>query len=217
MEMQSIKQLSKALSDKQLSAVELTKHYLSSIEAHNDQLKAFISVDQDRAIRQAIQADNMLNNGTAQALTGIPIAHKDIFCTKDLATTCGSRMLANFVPPYDATVVRKLDAVGAITLGKTNLDEFAMGSSNENSSFGAAKKPLGHKLCARWIIRWISGRGSSRFVRRCDRNRYGRINPATRRILRHHRHQANVWPCVSSRYDRLCLFFRSGRCDGAFG
>jgi len=178
MEMQSIKQLSKALSDKQLSAVELTKHYLSSIEAHNDQLKAFISVDQDRAIRQAIQADNMLNNGTAQALTGIPIAHKDIFCTKDLATTCGSRMLANFAPPYDATVVRKLDAVGAITLG---------------------------------------GRGSSRFVRRCDRNRYGRINPATRRVLRHHRHQANVWPCVSSRYDRLCLFFRSGRCDGAFG
>jgi aspartyl-tRNA(Asn)/glutamyl-tRNA(Gln) amidotransferase subunit A len=141
MEMQSIKQLSKALSDKQLSAVELTKHYLSSIEAHNDQLKAFISVDQDRAIRQAIQADNMLNNGTAQALTGIPIAHKDIFCTKDLATTCGSRMLANFVPPYDATVVRKLDAAGAITLGKTNLDEFAMGSSNENSYFGAAKNP----------------------------------------------------------------------------
>jgi len=141
MEMQSIKQLSKALSDKQLSAVELTKHYLSSIEAHNDQLKAFISVDQDRAIRQAIQADNMLKNGTAQALTGIPIAHKDIFCTKDLATTCGSRMLANFAPPYDATVVRKLDAVGAITLGKTNLDEFAMGSSNENSYFGAAKNP----------------------------------------------------------------------------
>ena len=141
MEMQSIKQLSKALSDKQLSALELTKHYLSSIEAHNDQLKAFISVDQDRAIRQAIQADNMLSNGSAQTLTGIPIAHKDIFCTKDLATTCGSRMLANFAPPYDATVVRKLDAVGAITLGKTNLDEFAMGSSNENSYFGAAKNP----------------------------------------------------------------------------
>lgn len=141
MDMQSIKQLSDALSKKQISSVELTQHFLSSIETHNDQLKAFISVDEDRAIAQATQADKTLSKGNARALTGIPIAHKDLFCTEGLATTCGSKMLANFVPPYDATVVQKLDEVGAVTLGKTNLDEFAMGSSNENSYFGAVRNP----------------------------------------------------------------------------
>lgn len=141
MDMQSIKQLSEALSKKQISSVELTQHFLSSIEMHNDQLKAFISVDEDRAMAQATQADHTLSKGNANTLTGIPIAHKDLFCTKGLATTCGSKMLANFVPPYDATVVQKLDEAGAVTLGKTNLDEFAMGSSNENSYFGAARNP----------------------------------------------------------------------------
>ena len=143
---------SKALQLGEISAVELTKEYLRSIAALNPTLNAFITADEHRALEQAQQADLRRAAGTQSALTGVPIAHKDLFCTKGLATTCGSKMLAQFVPPYDATVVQQLDGAGAVTLGKTNLDEFAMGSSNENSYFGAVKNP--------WDLNCVPG-GSS--------------------------------------------------------
>jgi len=129
-----------ALQQGQLSSMELTQSCLTRIE-RLQHLNAFISLDADEALHQAALADKSLRNKTAQVFTGLPIAHKDLFCTQRLPTTCGSKMLENFVSPYAATVVKKLEDAGAIMLGKTNMDEFAMGSTNENSFFGAVKNP----------------------------------------------------------------------------
>jgi len=137
----SLAALARGLASGEFSSRELTRACLDRIAAHDPALNSFITVAEDRALTQADAADVRLADGTATALTGIPLAHKDIFCTDGLATTCGSRMLANFTAPYDATVVARLDAAGAVTLGKTNMDEFAMGSSNENSHFGAVSNP----------------------------------------------------------------------------
>ncbi len=136
----SLAELARGLRDGRFSSRELTADLLRRIAAHRE-LNAFITVDEERALAQADSADAALASGRGTALTGIPIAHKDIFCTAGLATTCASRMLQSFVAPYDATVVAKLDAAGAVTLGKTNMDEFAMGSSNENSHFGSVANP----------------------------------------------------------------------------
>jgi aspartyl-tRNA(Asn)/glutamyl-tRNA(Gln) amidotransferase subunit A len=120
---------------------ELTQALLARIEASQPKLNAFITIMRDSALSQAATADQALAAGSAGPLTGLPLAHKDIFCTAGVKTSCGSRMLDNFVSPYDATVVGKLDAAGMVTLGKTNMDEFAMGSSNETSWYGAVKNP----------------------------------------------------------------------------
>ncbi|MCG6871479.1 MAG: Asp-tRNA(Asn)/Glu-tRNA(Gln) amidotransferase subunit GatA [Gammaproteobacteria bacterium] len=133
-------QLADGLREGEFSSEELTHVFLARI-ASDDRLNAFITVDEERALTQARAADARRAAGDAGALTGVPIAHKDIFCTRGLRTTCGSRMLENFVPPYDATVVQRLESQGVITLGKTNMDEFAMGSSNETSYFGPVRNP----------------------------------------------------------------------------
>ena len=137
----SLEALGRGLRAGSFSSRELTQAYLQRIAVHDPTLNSFITVAAERALAQADAADAQLRRGSATALTGIPIAHKDIFCTAGLETTCGSRMLENFVAPYDATAVARLDAAGAVTLGKTNMDEFAMGSSNENSYFGAVRNP----------------------------------------------------------------------------
>lgn len=137
----SLKQLSDALQQGEISSVELTRHFLDRIQQHNGELNAFISVTEELAMTQAKAADERLQAKTAGPLTGIPLAHKDIFCTKGVRTSCGSKMLDKFVAPYDATVVEKLNAAGMVTLGKTNMDEFAMGSSNETSFYGPVKNP----------------------------------------------------------------------------
>ncbi|WP_026355096.1 Asp-tRNA(Asn)/Glu-tRNA(Gln) amidotransferase subunit GatA [Massilia niastensis] len=135
----TIKELSALLHSKQVSATELTRHYLGRIEAsgHN----AFLHLDHELSLAQAAAADERLASGTAGPLTGVPIAHKDIFVTQGWRTTAGSKMLANYVSPFDATVVDRFKEAGMVTLGKVNLDEFAMGSANENSAFGAVKNP----------------------------------------------------------------------------
>jgi aspartyl-tRNA(Asn)/glutamyl-tRNA(Gln) amidotransferase subunit A len=135
----SLKQLSALLQSKQVSATELATHYLNRIEASN--LNAFTHVDRALTLAQATIADQRLANGDATALTGIPIAHKDIFVTRDWRSTAGSRMLENYVSPFNATVVELFNQAGTVTLGKLNCDEFAMGSSNENSYFGPVKNP----------------------------------------------------------------------------
>lgn len=141
MHTKSLRQLIQGLKDKAFSSYELTSHYLDRIEAHNN-LNAFISIDKEKALNLAKSSDDLRQKSSQiKPLEGIPMAHKDIFCTDSLATTCASKMLANFIAPYEATVVQKLKDAGSIMLGKTNMDEFAMGSTNENSYFGPVKNP----------------------------------------------------------------------------
>ncbi len=134
-------QISRALADGKISSTELTQDYLKRIAADNSDLNAYITVCEELALSQARTADERRSKGDAVAFTGIPIAHKDLFCTQGIRTSCGSRMLDNFIAPYDATVVERFNAAGAVTLGKTNMDEFAMGSSNETSFYGPVKNP----------------------------------------------------------------------------
>ena len=131
---------------RRFSSVELTEAFLKRIERSQQALNAFISVTRAQALSDAAAADRALAAGSGGALTGVPIAHKDLFCTQGVRTTCGSRMLENFVSPYDATVVAKLKRAGAVMLGKTNMDEFAMGSSNETSYFGPVRNPWDPRL-----------------------------------------------------------------------
>lgn len=137
----TIAQLSKELADKTLSSVELTQFFLERIKRFDKELNSFITVTEDEALLAAKNADALRAQGKAGPLTGIPIAQKDIFCTKGVKTSCGSKMLDNFISPYDATTVKRFNEAGTVLLGKTNMDEFAMGSSNENSFYGAVKNP----------------------------------------------------------------------------
>jgi len=137
----SLKQLSAALAAKTISSVELTQLYLDRIASLNPKLNAYITVRPETSLAQASAADARLAAGQADVLTGIPFAQKDIFCAKGWLTTCGSKMLHNFVSPYDAHVIARFNDAGAVNLGKTNMDEFAMGSSNETSHYGTVKNP----------------------------------------------------------------------------
>src|SRR5579862_1821586 len=137
----TVAELSEELRTGRVSSVELTRLFLGRSEQYQGELNAFITLSADAALEEAARADERLRAGHGGPLTGIPIAHKDIFCTRGERTSCGSRMLSNFVSPYDATVVARLRAAGAVALGKTNMDEFAMGSSNETSYFGPVRNP----------------------------------------------------------------------------
>ena len=137
----SLQQIGSALRARQISSVELTQLYLDRIARLNPGLNAYITVNPEMSLAQAREADARLASGKAEAVTGIPVAQKDIFCTKGWLTTCGSKMLHNFVSPYDAHVIEQFSRAGAVNLGKTNMDEFAMGSSNETSHYGPVKNP----------------------------------------------------------------------------
>ena len=138
---ESVAALSRGLASGEFSSVELTRAYLARIAAAQPELNAFVTLTADTALADAALADAARAAGSAGALTGIPLAHKDIFCTAGVRTTCGSRMLENFISPYDATVVSGLQSAGMVMLGKLNMDEFAMGSSNETSYFGPVRNP----------------------------------------------------------------------------
>jgi aspartyl-tRNA(Asn)/glutamyl-tRNA(Gln) amidotransferase subunit A len=149
---QTLAELAAGLRARKFSSVELTKHFLARIERFDGDLNSFITVTADAALQAAEAADRLLAAGEGGPLTGLPIAHKDIFCTDGILTTCGSKMLSNFVAPYNATVVERLAQSGIVTLGKVNMDEFAMGSSNETSFYGPVKNP--------WDLKKVPG-GSS--------------------------------------------------------
>ncbi len=148
----SLSQLSLELEQGHLSSYELTEHLLKRIAAHDSQLNSMITVTATQALAAAKQADSLRKQNQANALTGIPYIHKDIFCTQDVLTSCGSKILENFISPYDATVTQQLKQAGMVMLGKANMDEFAMGSSNENSHYGPVKNP--------WQLDYVPG-GSS--------------------------------------------------------
>jgi aspartyl-tRNA(Asn)/glutamyl-tRNA(Gln) amidotransferase subunit A len=148
----SLRQLARALADKQVSSVELSQTFLDRAQRYNSELNAFITLDPERTLAEARAADQRIAHGDTQPLTGIPVALKDIFCAQGWLTSCGSKMLHNFVAPYDANVVEKLKRAGAVTLGKTNMDEFAMGSSSESSHYGPVHNA--------WDLRAVAG-GSS--------------------------------------------------------
>jgi len=148
----SLKEISQALEKKKFTSVELTHFFLNRVKKHNPSLNAFITVDESKSLAMAEKADQLIQSGKKSILTGIPIAQKDIFCADGWKTTCGSKMLDNFISPYDSTVIQKFNNTGAVNLGKTNMDEFAMGSSNETSYFGPVKNP--------WNLNCVPG-GSS--------------------------------------------------------
>jgi aspartyl-tRNA(Asn)/glutamyl-tRNA(Gln) amidotransferase subunit A len=152
MRFKTISELSKALNRREFSSEELTRQTLERIEQLNDLLNTFITLTPELAIDSARKADKRLRAGEGGPLTGIPLAHKDIFCTDGVKTSCGSQMLDNFIAPYNATVIERFASAGAVMVGKTNMDEFAMGSSNETSFYGAVKNP--------WDIERVPG-GSS--------------------------------------------------------
>ena len=137
----SIAELSQGLANGEFSSVELTQVHLDRIKRLDPKYNSFITITEDAALASAQQADEQRAAGNASDLTGIPIAQKDLFCTEGVRTTCASKILDNFIAPYDATIVRKFNEAGAVCVGKTNMDEFAMGSSNENSAYGAVKNP----------------------------------------------------------------------------
>ncbi|MBR9882834.1 MAG: Asp-tRNA(Asn)/Glu-tRNA(Gln) amidotransferase subunit GatA [Oceanospirillales bacterium] len=137
----TLAELAEGLRKGEFSSVELTQAYLERIKNEDNRYNSFITVTEEQALEQARAADAAIAAGTAGAFTGLPIAHKDLFCTQGVRTSCGSKMLDNFASPYDATVVAKFKQAGAVMLGKTNMDEFAMGSSNESSFYGAARNP----------------------------------------------------------------------------
>jgi len=139
----SLKELATALAQKKISSVELTRLFLNRIEKLNPALNAFITVDAHKSLAQARTADERIARGGAQPLAGIPVAHKDIFVTRGWLTTCGSKILSNFTGPYDAHVIERFNDAGAVILGKTNMDEFAMGSSTETSFYGPVRNPWG--------------------------------------------------------------------------
>lgn len=138
----TLAEIAKGLADGEFSSVEITQAYLDKIKANDGDINSYITVTDELALAQAKAADERRAAGQADLLTGVPIAHKDIFCTEGVRTSCGSKMLDNFEAPYNATVVEKFNAAGTVTLGKTNLDEFAMGSSTESSFYGATKNPF---------------------------------------------------------------------------
>lgn len=148
----SIAELSRELQTKKISSTELTQFFLARIKQFDSKLNSFITVTEERALQAAQAADAQLAHNKGGTLTGIPIAQKDIFCTQGIKTSCGSKMLDNFISPYDATVVKRFNSAGMVMLGKTNMDEFAMGSSNENSHYGSVKNP--------WNLAYVPG-GSS--------------------------------------------------------
>ena len=188
----TLAELNEGLRARRFSSVELARHFLARIERFNPVLNAFITVTGEQALTAAQKADELIASGEAPPLAGLPLVHKDIFCTDGVLTTCGSRMLSNFVAPYDATVVERLKQAGVVMLGKTNMDEFAMGSSNENSWYGPVRNP--------WDPKKVPGGSSG-----------GSAAPPAGGAYGHHGLQADLRPGVALRNGRVRLEPRSGR------
>jgi hypothetical protein len=209
-----VAELGRRLKAREVSAVELATAARQRILAHPG-LGTFLALDEDTTLAQARVADGRLQAGDSSPLLGVPLAHKDIFVTRGWPTTAGSKMLAGYASPFDATVVARLAQAGAVTLGKLNCDEFAMGSSNENSAFAPVLNPWDTGSRAGRFVGWLGrGRGGAPAAGH-HRHRHRWLDPPAGQLLRHHRHQADLWRVLTLRHGGLCLQPRSGRPAGA--
>jgi amidase len=187
-------ELAAKIHSREVSAVEVAQAHLDRIAAVDGAVHAFLHVAGDAALASAALVDAALDAGTppASPLAGVPLALKDVFTTLDMPTTCGSRLLENWRPPYDATVTRRLREAGVVILGKTNMDEFAMGSSTENSAYQVTRNP--------WDLDRIPGGSGSRFRGAAgDRHRHRRLDPSAQRGDRHRRGQTHLRRCLALR------------------
>jgi len=198
-------ELSLKLAQGELTSLEITEAYFRRIKNLDASLKAYITLAEEDALRVAREADNRRKcRDGCLPLAGIPVAIKDNICVKGLPCTCGSRMLKNFVAPYNATVVERLKDAGAVVLGKTNCDEFSMGSSTKLCIL-AYKKPMGYLQGPRRVKRRLRCIGSIRRSSMGAGLRYGRLNTPAGRVLRHNRHQAHLRSCFPLWARRLCI------------
>ena len=177
-------QLAAKLRSKEISPLEVAEAYLKRIGDLDPQLGCFLTVDPEITIESARTATEKIEAGEIGALTGVPVAIKDNLSTRGLRTTCASKILGDYIPPFDASVVLKLKAEGCIILGKTNLDEFAMGTSTENSAFQLTRNPWDPLNVAGRQFRWFGGRRGGRTCTFGTRFRYGRVDPPARVALR---------------------------------
>jgi len=201
----SISELAPLLSRREVSPVEAVEAFLARITAVDSTLNSFITVDEEGARAQAKDAEARLARGETGPLLGVPLSIKDILATKGLRTTCGSRILENYAPPFDATVCARLRRAGAVFLGKTNMDEFAMGSSTENSGFGVTHNPWRQDLYSGGQQRGV-GRGGGRGpVHRVGGLGHRRFHPPARVPLRRGGIQADLWTGVPLRPGGLCF------------
>ena len=175
--------------------------------AHNDALNVFLHVDEERTLAQARALDNEGRSGIA----GVPIAYKDLLCIRDVPTTAGSRVLEGYRPPYTATVVRRCEAAGLVELGKTNMDEFAMGSSTENSAYGPTRNPWDRERVPGRLERRLGGRGGRRDGAALARHRHRRLDPPARGAVRRRRHEADLRRRLALRRGRVRQLARPGR------
>ena len=211
-----------AVQAKKISSKELTGAFVKAIEAGRP-LNAYITEAGEQAMLMADVSDRRIAKSEGGALEGLPLAIKDLFCTKGVRTTAASKILGNFVPPYESTVTQNLWDAGAVMLGKTNLDEFAMGSSNETSAFGPVFNPWRASNSNANLVPGGSSGGSSAAVAAesvpCRyRHRHRRFDPPARRRYGARRPEADLWPLLAFRHRRLCLVAGSGRShdqDGA--
>ena len=211
MNFKSVKEILTAIKNKDVSVIELTSNYLDKIKERDNELNCFITLTEEFALNKARKIDEEIAKNKVRALSGLPIAQKDIFCTKNIKTSCGSKMLDNFVSPYNATVIEKLNNAGTIMLGKTNMDEFAMGSSNETSFYGPVKNPWDTEYVPWWVFWRVCICGCSQNFAMFDRNRHWRINQTACLTVWNMWIKTDLWKSVKIWNDCICIKFRSSR------
>ena len=196
-----------ALAAKKTSARELASDFYKRIGERNPELNAYLTLSEERAYAQADRMDALVAAGKPlPSLAGVPIAIKDVISTRGVRTTCGSKILEHYIPPYDATAVERLEAAGAVILGKTNCDEFAMGSSNENSAYGAVRNPEATGPRAGRVERRVGCSRGGWLGRGVFGNGYRRLDPPAGLVLRHTRHDGKLWASLAVWAHRLCVF-----------